>query len=92
MTTQTLTSTQTTWLTARGLEAHLNERGDIAQVQPIGANVWRAPYVRVQCWGPESFDVVSVYVCGSLGMPSPAGRVVSKHTTLKAALAALTCK
>lgn len=95
MSTQTLTPAQTKWLAANKLEVRFDERGDIYQVQPVGANVWVAPFVRVQCWGPQyaggpkSFDVISVYVCGAFNMPSPAGRTISKHTTLKAALAAL---
>ena len=88
-TTNTLTPAQTKWLTARGLETRTDEHGNITQIQPVGASAWSAPFKRVQCWGPESFDVVSVYVSGSFGMPSPAGRVLSQHTTLKAALAAL---
>lgn len=92
MTTNEITAKHTDWLRARGLEIRTDDFGNLTEVRPVGANVWRKGFRRIGIHvqgGKEVFDVQSCYVCPSFGMPAPAARVESSHSTLRSALRAL---
>lgn len=85
----TLTSTQLAWLASKKLTLTVMPCGTV-DVRPTGANVWFQSFTHVrQDNGVGPFQVIQTWVTHTYGSSAPAGRVVSTHATLKAALAAL---
>ena len=71
---------------ARALGDHLDDKGVLIPGSECGGGgLLKDPAQG----GKEVFDVQNCYVCPRFGMPSPAARVESSHSTLRSALRAL---
>ncbi len=85
-----MTTTQTEWLKTNKLEISPNLSH--LSIRPAGSNVFWGNFYSVDATDDGKFTVVYHWCCSKFGDDAPCGKVVSTHSTLKAALRELISK